>query len=212
MHKYEMERIFVIGYMGTPRRQYAEMLCQKLNQEILEKNQVPVELPLFQHLDMDSEIERLDGRTILRLCMTMGEHEYRNREYELLSKLSDPAFDMGIAKEEEYPRSLVISCGDGILLDEMCMEILKKYAEKSNYTVDLNCEDVSVLSGFDKNNIEDSGVILLSATLEDMWQAAKLDKALPYAFMHTGTEEARKSKFEEIYTARKHLYDSLGKL
>ena len=64
-------------------------------------------------LSLDEEIERADGRSILRICMLMGEHEYRNKEYEILSKLPED--------------DLVVYCGDGVLNDEMSRDIILKH-------------------------------------------------------------------------------------
>jgi len=44
--------------------------------------------------------------------MAMGEHEYRNKEYEILETYSKK-------------NGFVMVCGDGIVLDEMCTAILK---------------------------------------------------------------------------------------
>jgi len=158
-------RVFVIGFMGTARKEKAMELAQEKN---------------IPYLDMDEEIQRLDGRSILRLCMTMGEHAYRNKEFELLSKLADEAFDIGMAAKETYPEELVVSCGDGIILDDECYEILKN-----------------------------SEVVLVDDDPEKLWEVAKEDKNLPYAFLHVGNKDEQKQKFIEFYELRKELYMSL---
>ena len=158
----KINRCFVIGYMGTDRKGKAQSIAKERS---------------WDCLDLDTEIERLDGRSILRLCMTMGEHDYRNKEYEVLSKLADETFDMGIAANESYTDNLVISCGDGILLDEMCFEMLKN-----------------------------SEVILLDGPIEELWEKAKYDKSIPYAFMNTFPEDKKKKQFTELYEMRKSLY------
>ena len=45
--------------------------------------------------------------------MMMGEHEYRNKEYEMLEKLSER-------------EKIVVVCGDGVILDDMSREILRE--------------------------------------------------------------------------------------
>lgn len=98
MEEKKAPRIFVIGFMGSNRNEIGKKLAAKLNYELI---------------DLDREIEKEDGRDIRRICMMMGEHEYRNKEYEMLEKLS----------EQE---KIVVVCGDGIVLDDMNREILQK--------------------------------------------------------------------------------------
>ena len=53
----------------------------------------------------------------------MGEHEYRNKEYELLLKLTTD-----IPKCDSDKKGIVIYCGDGVLHDEMSKNIIEKYS------------------------------------------------------------------------------------
>ena len=91
-------RIFVTGYMGADTRGLAEQIAGETGYELI---------------DMDAEIEKLDGRTIQRICMLMGEHEYRNKEYEMLQTLKDR-------------EGIVVLCGDGIIFDDQNREVLEK--------------------------------------------------------------------------------------
>lgn len=90
-------RIFVTGYMGADTRTLAEKIAAELSYELI---------------DLDAEIEKEDGRSIQRICMLMGEHEYRNKEYEMLQKLKDRD-------------GIVVLCGDGIIFDDQNMEVLE---------------------------------------------------------------------------------------
>lgn len=90
-------RIFVTGYMGADTRALAENIAEETCYELI---------------DLDAEIEKADGRTIQRICMLMGEHEYRNKEYEMLQSL----------KNRE---SIVVLCGDGIIFDDQNREVLE---------------------------------------------------------------------------------------
>ena len=90
-------RIFVTGYMGADTRALAEKITAELNYEMI---------------DLDAEIEKADGRTIQRICMLMGEHEYRNKEYEMLQSLKDR-------------EGIVVLCGDGIIFDDQNREVLQ---------------------------------------------------------------------------------------
>ena len=90
-------RIFVTGYMGAATRQLAEQIAAETGYELI---------------DMDAEIEKADGRTIQRICMLMGEHEFRNKEYEMLQTLKDR-------------EGIVVLCGDGIICDDQNREVLE---------------------------------------------------------------------------------------
>lgn len=149
----EAKRIFVTGYMGSDRRGLAEKLAAELSYELI---------------DLDKEIEAADGRTIQRMCMMMGEHEYRNKEYEMLQTLKDR-------------ENIVVLCGDGIIFDDQNREVLE-----ANKVV-LADPDVDV---------------------EILWDRAKDEKGLPYAFMNFGGDE-RKQQFIELYQQRKPLYEKL---
>lgn len=92
-----LPRIFVTGYMGADTRGLSEKIAAETGYEMI---------------DLDAEIEKLDGRTIQRICMLMGEHEYRNKEYEMLQTL----------KTRE---GIVVLCGDGIIFDDQNREVLE---------------------------------------------------------------------------------------
>lgn len=144
-------RVFVIGFLGSGRKQAAEDLAAELGYEMV---------------DLDEAIEQRDGRSVSRICMMMGEHEYRNQEYQLLSQL---------AQKE----GIVVCCGDGVVLDDMNMEILQK-------------NQVLVADG--------------ELSPEALWEKAKNLKNPLYAFMHQSDEGAKKERFMELYHQRKHLY------
>lgn len=90
------KRIFVIGYMGSNTEGTAHELAERYN---------------FKYVNLDDAIKEKDGRSVLRICMSFGEHEYRNKEYELLQELSE---------QDE----IVVACGDGVVLDEMNLATL----------------------------------------------------------------------------------------
>ena len=90
-------RIFVTGYMGADTRALAENIAAETGYELI---------------DLDAEIEKADGRTIQRICMLMGEHEYRNKEYEMLQTIKN--------RED-----VVVLCGDGIIFDDQNREVLQ---------------------------------------------------------------------------------------
>lgn len=89
--------ITVTGFFGAPIKETAQKIAEERG------------LPL---IILDDEIEKLDGRTIRRIVMSHGEHAYRNKEYELLSKLA----------ASEMPA--VVSCGDGVLYDDDSRSII----------------------------------------------------------------------------------------
>ena len=146
--------IFVTGFLGSDYKGLAKELAQKYE---------------YQILDLNDEIEKADGRSVQRICMIMGEHEYRNKEYEILCKMADM-------------ERIVVICGDGTMLDDMNREILQAHTVK---------------------------VADLDADPEYLWERAKEQKDLPYAFMY-GTDEAlKKKKFMELYEQRKPMFQEL---
>ena len=189
-------RIFVLGYLGVKSPEVALKIASELNSEaqksrtigkycqenlqISEAEKADLDAGDFQVFDMLKEIERLDGRSLLKICMGHGEHALRNCEYEVLSKLVDPNFEIGMAKDEEYPRNLVVACGDGIVLDDQCYEILQGQKR-----------------------------VVVEMPIEEMWANAKDDKSIPYAYMQFGTDEERFAQFKKNYELRTHLYQGL---
>lgn len=91
--------VFVTGFFGAPVMQTALKIADEENLDII---------------SLDDEIEKNDGRSVRRICMVMGEHEYRNKEYEVLKKLNESAGS----------RKMAICCGDGVLHDEMSRDII----------------------------------------------------------------------------------------
>ena len=92
--------IFFTGFFGAP--------IEKVARETAEA----------QHMgfvSLDDEIRKSDGRSVKRICMTMGEHEYRNKEYEALTKLLEGALPA------------VVACSDGVLYDDMSRELISKH-------------------------------------------------------------------------------------
>jgi shikimate kinase len=150
----DFPRIFVTGYMGAATRELSEQIAAETGYELI---------------DLDAEIEKADGRTIQRICMLMGEHEYRNKEYEMLQSL----------KNRE---GIVVLCGDGIIFDDQNREVLA-----------------------------DNKVVLADAgtDIDILWERAKDQKGLPYAFMNFGGDE-RKKQFAELYEQRKEIYRKLA--
>lgn len=150
----DFPRIFVTGYMGAATRELSEQIAAETGYELV---------------DLDAEIEKADGRTIQRICMLMGEHEYRNKEYEMLQSL----------KNRE---GIVVLCGDGIIFDDQNREVLA-----------------------------DNKVVLADAEtdIDILWERAKDQKGLPYAFMNFGGDE-RKKQFAELYEQRKEIYRKLA--
>lgn len=160
------ERHYIIGYLGSDRMLAGEKLAAELD------------CPL---LNLDEEIERLDGRSIRKICMINGEHAYRNKEYEVLSKLSDSSCELGLAKNECYPDRLVVVCGDGTILDEMSLEIL--------------CRAHTLFVDTDPD--------LLWERIQNSDPASA---AFPYAFLY-GEDLAEKERvFREMYRLRLPLY------
>lgn len=189
-------RIFVLGYLGVKSPEVAKKIASELNSgaqksqtigkycqenlQISDAEKEEIESAPFEVFDMLKEIERLDGRSLLKICMGHGEHALRNCEYEVLSKLVNPDFEIGMAKDEVYPKNLVVACGDGIVLDDQCYEILKGQKR-----------------------------VVVELPLDEMWANAKDDKSIPYAYMQFGSDEERFAQFKKNYELRTRLYQGL---
>ena len=87
--------VIVTGFFGSPAEETARILSRDRN------------LPL---VILDEEIEAADGRSVKRICMTEGEHSYRNKDFEMLEAFAG--------------KECVILCGDGVLHDDMSRELI----------------------------------------------------------------------------------------
>jgi shikimate kinase len=147
-----MKNTYVTGFIGSERYELGSKLAEEKGMELVV---------------LDKFIEEIDGRSVMRIIMLMGEHEYRNKEYEALEELS---------KKE----GLVVVCGDGALFDEMCAELMEQ-------------GDI-VIADSDRS-------------AEELWQNAKDDKSIPYAFMQFAAENEKRATFFKMYDQRKPIYD-----
>ena len=143
------EKLFIIGYIGSNRMSVGEKAAKLLGYELLV---------------LDDLIVKKDGRPLKKIIMAMGEHEYRNKEYEILEKYS---------KENGF----VMVCGDGIVLDEMCITILK-----------------------------DNPTLFVDEPLELLWLRVKNDQTLLYSFLENTNKAFVFNKFSQLYQIRLPLY------
>lgn len=189
-------RIFLIGYMGSGKTTVSKILSGKTG---------------AAWIDMDQEIEKAEGMPIRKMFIKYGEHEFRNKESELLDKLCHVASaadimageSMGGQKAEgagtqaventgtqkvlnkaskyeafaSMPEDLIVSCGGGIILDDLNRKILNR-----QYT------------------------IFLETDPEILFERVKADQNRPLAFMDIADEEARRKKFVDLYKKRKPFY------
>lgn len=142
---------YVTGFIGSDRKGEAMRIADEKG---------------LQFIDMNEAIKDRDGRSVMRIVMSMGEHALHNAEYELLQELD--TMDV-----------LVVSCGDGTLFDGDCAEIM-----------------------------EHGRIVIADAdrTPEQLWEAAKDDDSIPYAFMLERDDRARE-KFMSLYEQRRSLYE-----
>lgn len=173
-------RIFLIGYMGSGKTTVSKILSGKTG---------------AAWIDMDREIEKAEGMPIRKMFIKYGEHEFRNKEAELLDKLchvasaadimagestgTQKALDK-VSKYEAFanmPKNLIVSCGGGIILDDLNRKILNR-----QYTV------------------------FLEADPEILFERVKADQNRPLAFMDVADEEARRRKFVDLYKKRERFY------
>ena len=112
--------IFVTGFFGAPVRETAERLASDEDALLV---------------SLDYEIEKEDGRSVLRICMLMGEHEYRNKEFEMLQKITGGE---GLSTDSD---TVVVLCSDGVLHDEMSADIIKNH-DLVIVGRDMNCDEL----------------------------------------------------------------------
>jgi shikimate kinase len=148
-----------------------------------------------QWIDMDQEIEKAEGMPVRKIFIKYGEHEFRNKESELLDKLCHVtgALDLlagdatgerkvldRISKYEAFAHRserLIVSCGGGIILDDLNRKILQ-----SQYT------------------------IFLESDPEELFHRVNGDRNRPFAFMDIKDENERRQRFLDLYKKREPLY------
>lgn len=178
--KAENNRIFLIGYMGSGKTTVSKILSERTG---------------FQLVDMDTEIERAEKMPIRTMFIKYGEHEFRNKESELLDKLCQvsSAADLMAGENTNTPRVLdkkskyesfaglqggvIISCGGGIILDDLNRMILKKQK-----------------------------TVFLEGNPRLLFERVNGDTGRPFAFMDVADEKERFQKFLDLYKKRETLY------
>ena len=174
------ERIFLIGYMGSGKTTVSKLLSAKTGAACV---------------DMDQEIEKAEGMPIRKLFIKFGEHEFRNKESELLDKLCHvkSAVDLlageetgeqkvldKVSKYEAFAHRtepLIVSCGGGVILDDLNRQILNR-----QYT------------------------IFLEADPKTLFLRVSGDANRPLAYMDIPDEAERLSRFIDQYKKRAPLY------
>lgn len=179
-------RILLIGYMGSGKTTVSKILSKKTG---------------YRLVDMDQEIEAAEGLPIRKIFMRYGEHEFRNKEAELLDKLCNvtSAIDIiagektgetkvldKVSKYEQFAgleETLIVSCGGGIILDDLNREILKKHT-----------------------------TVFLEGTVERLFERVNGDTNRPFAFMDEADDQKRLQKFQNLYQHRLPLYQDAATL
>ncbi len=174
------DRIFLIGYMGSGKTTVSRILSEKTGASCI---------------DMDQEIEKAEGMPIRKIFMLYGEHEFRNKESELLDKLCHVKSAADILAGEEtgtqkvldqaskyeafshLEGNLIVSCGGGVILDDLNRQILHR-----QYT------------------------IFLEANPETLFARVNGDANRPFAFMDVSDKNERREKFLDLYKKREPLY------
>lgn len=175
--------IFLIGYMGSGKTSVGQVLSGLTGLDLI---------------DMDEEIERAEGSSIRNIFIKYGEHEFRNKESELLDKLCQVKSAIDIItgeensgqkildKESKYQSfcsipAAIISCGGGVILDDLNRSLLK-----------------------------DQSVIFLNGDPALLFERIKEDKNRPLAYMENVDQSQRLSKFMDLYEKRKGLYEEVA--
>ncbi len=205
------ELIFVTGYFGAPIRETAERMADEKGYELI---------------SLDDEIERADGRSVLRICMMMGEHEYRNKEYELLSTIVSDAESAAAgsavdvqsaggtssAKDVENASSAG-TAGNAKAAGAVVSAGSAKAAENtSTKKAVILCGDGVLHDEMSRDIIKKHSLIIVGddMTRDELWENAGRIKDSYHAFMHFGSDESRRKAFDELYERQRKLYTSMS--
>ncbi|HUX06612.1 MAG TPA: shikimate kinase [Acidobacteriota bacterium] len=108
-----MKAIVLVGFMGAGKTEVGKALSKKLG------------LPL---IDLDKEIERLEGKTVGRIFSEEGEDHFRRREREVLQSLKGGDMVLSVgggAFTTDENIALINSIADSVWIDcplEICLE------------------------------------------------------------------------------------------
>ncbi|MGI6537384.1 MAG: shikimate kinase [Caldicoprobacterales bacterium] len=103
-------RIFLIGFMGTGKTTIGQILAKNIGME---------------WLDLDCLIEQQVGETISDIFTSRGERWFRNKETEILEKVSRKP-------------NIVLSTGGGVVLNPNNIELMKKKGMVVALTAEVN--------------------------------------------------------------------------
>jgi shikimate kinase len=164
--------IFVTGFIGSDRDGLARQIAAQNG---------------LEYVSLDQEIESKDGRSVRRIAMAMGEHEVRNKEYEIVKDLLRQAAASSVEDALNW-QGFVVACSDGIVLDDECLSLL-----------------------------EEGQVVIAdeSLTPEELWAKAKADPNPAYAFLSANLssegEGDQYRRFLELYQSRMPIYRRISK-
>ena len=116
-----MKNIFLVGFMGSGKSTVGKILSKKTG---------------LKFVDIDSEIEKKEGKTIKEIFEERGESYFRNLEKEKIKKFSKK-------------RGFIVSTGGGLGADKENMNLMKKNGVV--IWLDLSLEEVLRRCGNDKN-------------------------------------------------------------
>lgn len=209
--------IFVTGFFGAPVMESAERLAKEKG---------------YGFLSLNAEIEKEDGRSIQRICMMMGEHEYRNKEYAALLKITKSAdsdvmansvCDEAASSHDAQPNSRQdFSPADAQPTAKPDSSSADAQPKTGNSTCDASlyadkpglvvcCGDGVLLDEMSKDLIKQHSILIIGSDLpqETLWQNAQKDKNTYHAFMHFGTEEKRRTLFNALLEKQRALFAPL---
>jgi shikimate kinase len=173
-------RIFLIGYMGSGKTTVSKILSSKTG---------------AAYIDMDQEIERAEGMPIRKLFIKFGEHEFRNKESELLDKLC-------------HVKSAVDILAGEVTGEQKVLDKVSKYEAFANRTDDLivSCGGGVILDDLNRQILHRQYTIFLEADPKKLFERVNGDVNRPFAFMDIEDEKERRQRFLELYKKRAPLY------
>lgn len=206
--------IFVTGFFGAPVMQSARQLAESRG---------------FGLISLDAEIEKSDGRPVRRICMMMGEHEYRNKEYEALKEIISRFDDVNTCADEcciNDNESTDRSCSnnrnnecddknsgskfhsDSAASNKEALPADFENPDDCHSGLVVCCGDGVLHDDMSRELILQHELVIIGTdmTCDELWENAKNIDNSCHAFMYFGTEGEKSAAFAKLYERQRELF------
>lgn len=197
-------RIFLIGYMGSGKTTVAKVISQQTG---------------FVLVEMDEEIEKAEGSSIRNMFIKLGEHEFRNKESELLDKLCQVNSSIDVILNKVQPDKNDLPGELGQHTDDLpykSEEESRSTEKKSKYDrfstisgpgVIVSCGGGIILDDLNRTILKNQYTVFLKGDPNILFDRVNGDCNRPFAFMDIKDEQQRRERFLELYKKREPLYE-----